>query len=229
MPKRKQMRGLGDVNVDPSTGAIIGYDDSDIPFDPGDIGTDETPDPGIIQRFKNEFADAVQKLDNAVFAIGPREAQLMQYQTIAAQNPDDYAAWQSEMNKVQTANGVITTAQTAVQQVSSWWASIKDTFGLSGLRAVGVLPLLAVPWGLIATITAATAAVVAIVYSSGALVDSLALKAWNAENISRSQQGLPPLPKPELVGTGGFFSGLGDLAKFAVVGMIVYFVGKRFT
>jgi hypothetical protein len=75
-------------------------------------------------------------------------------------------------------------------------------------------------------IVGATVAVSAVVTSSGYLVDKLNLRAWNNENIRRSQQGLPPLPdstKPQSVG-GGLFDGVSNLAKWLAIGFASYMI-----
>lgn len=188
--------------------------------------TDYTPnasDVGIMQSFANDFNDALARLDAQVLALDEAETRLYAVQPIAAKNPDDLAAWQTEFNKVNAAKSTIQAAKDAAAQAGEWWRSAKSIVGMSGLRrvsmgALAVLPV-AIPWGAVAIITGSVAAIAAVIASVNSLIDRLNMKAWNDENIRRSQQGLAPLPKPETSGQSifGDFSDLGRTLTFAAI------------
>lgn len=212
MPRRRRpLRGVSAVSYDPLTGAEIYIDDTEA----------AAPSPGIIDRFKIEFNDAVTRFDNAVSLIGLRQQQLAAVEP--SQDDSDYGEWNSEMNKLNAANSTIATVQNAVMEVSSWWNSVKSMFGLAGQKRLGALPLI-VPWGLIATIGAAAGGLALLVSSSGAVIDKLTRKAWSAEQIRRSQAGLEPLPEPVSVNGGGIFDGITDLGKMLIWGFAAYLI-----
>lgn len=208
--RRRALRGLGDFESEYYTGA------------PDDTGEVLPPSPGVFENFKNQFFSALQEFDNAVSTLSLRQQQLAAIQSSAV-DAADIAAVQSEYNKISAVNATIQSAQSVVNEISSWIATIRGTFGLNAIRrGLGVLPMVAIPWGLIGVITAATAAIAGVIYSSGSLIDRLTLKAWNDENIRLSQEGKPPLPRPEMVSGGSLFGELSSMAKVAIFGFAAW-------
>lgn len=212
MPRRRRT-GVGDFADEYSTGFFDQYE----PPNANDVG--------LMQSFANDFNAAVARLDAQVIALDTAETKLYEVYSTAQKNPDDLAAWQTEFNKVNAAKSTIQAAQSAVAEVSGWWQSAKSVVGLSGMRrvAVGALSALpfAIPWGSIALITGSAAAIAAVIASANALIDRLNLKAWNDENIRRSQNGLPPLPKPE-TSAQSIFGDLSDLGRTITFAVIAY-------
>lgn len=232
---RKRIGRLGDAATDvtdPYAGsAYYGGQDTFYQDNPDYVYTPDPNDVGLLQSFINDFQEKVAQLDAQIAALNEAQTRLDSVHDIAAQNPDDLAAWQSEYNKVNAINTTIQAAQSAVAQISDWWQSVKGVVGLSGASrgardllhgALGVLPF-AIPWGIVATIAGAVAAIAAVVASVNALIDRLNIKNWNDENIRRSQEGLPPLPKPEMSGQSVFgdLSDMGRTITFAVIAYLL--------
>lgn len=226
------LRGLaatGDAN-DPYAGsAYYGTNSGDTFYDtnPQYVYQPDPNDTGLINQFINKFNDAVAQLDQQIANLQTAQTNLIAVQPIAQQNPADAAQWQAEYDKISAINGTVQTAQSAIAQLNEWWASAKSAIGLSGMRGLarqgmGVLPF-AIPWATIAIITAATAAVAAVVASVSALVDSLNRKAWLAENVTRREQGLPPLAPPQPSGPS-IFGDVSDLGRTVLYGVLTYFL-----
>src|SRR5574340_671305 len=213
----KTIRGLGQAVFDDSggyfdsTGATVDWSQTDT--------TPSSSDTGIIASFQQKFQDAVNALDSKVAELNDTEAALFAVQLQASLDQTDTAEWQAQYDKVLAAQSTVQAAQNAVNEVSNWWNGIKSYFGMSGL---GLLPT--IPWGTIALITAGTAAIAAIIASANAFIDRMNIKAWNAENIRRSQEGLDPLPSPEPRSTPSIFADVSELGKVAIIGFVVFFL-----
>src|SRR5574340_744724 len=217
----KTIRGLGQSVFDDSggyfdsTGATVDWSQTDT--------TPSSSDTGIIASFQQKFQDAVNALDAKVTELNDTEAALFAVQLQASLDSSDQAEWQAQYNKVIAAQPTVQAAQNAVNEVSNWWNGIKSYFtGLAGMAGLGLLP--AIPWGTIALITAGTAAIAAVIASANSFIDRMNRKAWNAENIRRSQEGLEPLPSPEPRATSSIFADVSQLGKVAIVGFIVFFL-----
>lgn len=215
--KKRPLAGLGQSVFD-DTGGYFDFG-GDTTVDWGTAPAPTTEDTGIIAGFRQRFQDAVNALDAKVTELNDVEARLFNVRMQADLDEADAAEWQTQYNKVLAAQSTVQAAQNAVNEVSNWWNGIKSYFGMSGL---GLLP--AIPWGTIALITAGTAAIAAVIYSANQFIDRMNIKAWNDENIRRSQEGLDPLPKPETSSGPSLFADISDLGKVAIVGFAVFFL-----
>jgi hypothetical protein len=249
MARRRRSRtfnNLGDVTPDPYAFAMPpdtsgGYVDASGNFidasgmNWGPIDTGATPLPaantGLLASFQQKFSDAVAQLDAQSAALDQAENDLYAVQLQASKDPADYAEWQNQFAKVNAAISTRDAAKNAVATASSWWNSAKSALGLAGLRpshalgALGFLP--EIPWATIALITGGAAAIAAVIAAVNSFVDKMNLKAWNEENIRRSQAGEAPLPdssRPAPLSNPSIFSGVTDLSKVIVFGLIAVFV-----
>lgn len=220
------LSGLGQSVFD-DTGGYFDFG-GDTTVDWGAAPAPTTEDTGIIAGFRQRFQDAVNALDAKVTELNDVEARLFNIRMQADLDEVDAAEWQTQYNKVLAAQSTVQAAQNAVNEVSNWWNGIKSYFtGLAGIKmngmsGLGLLP--AIPWGTIALITAGTAAIAAVIYSANQFIDRMNIKAWNDENIRRSQEGLEPLPKPETSSGPSLFADISDLGKVAIVGFAVFFL-----
>lgn len=211
---RRNMRGLGD-STDPYSADYVDPYNAEM--------TAATPqDQGIFANFKQKFSDAVAQLDNASAALDQAENNLYAVQYQASLDPNDYAEWQDNFAKVNAAISTRDAARGAVATASGWIGNIKSAFGLSGL---GLLP--EIPYATVAIITGGAAAIWAVVQAANAFVDKMNLKAWNDENIRRSQNGQIPLPdstRPVPLSSPSIFAGVTDLSKIIVFGAIAVLI-----
>lgn len=180
----------------------------------------------ILDDFRQKIVNALAALDAKRNELIVTENRMYDVAAQASQNETDSADWQAHMNKIIAAQTTLDAAQNAANQLSSWWNSIKSTFGLNGLQqrgglaGLGLLP--ALPWSTIGIITGGVAAVAGIIYAANGFIDRMMLKAWNDENIRRSQEGLDPLPKPELTSGDSIFTGATELGKVAIIGFAAF-------
>lgn len=226
----------GDTSSDPTAGGYVDangdyIDASGMNWGQIDTSATQLPDPTLLTSFQQKFSDAVGKLDDASNALDNAENNLYAVQVEASKNPDDYAEWQNQFAKVNAAKSTLDAARNAVATATGWWNSAKSALGLAGipvnnkLGALGFLP--EIPWATIALITGSAAAIYAVVQAANSFVDKMNLKAWNDENIRRSQAGETPLPdstRPAPLSNPSIFSGVTDLSKVVVLGLIAVFV-----
>lgn len=229
---RRVFRGLGDTGDanDPYAGsAYLGPNSGDTFYtdNPDYVYQPDPNDTGVISQFVAKFNETTAELDAKIADLAAAQQRLLAVQSIAQQNPDDYAEWQSAYDKAAAMNSVIQTAQNSVAQLQDWWASAKSAIGLSGAAGLaraglGVLPF-AIPWAAIGAIAAVSLSIAAVVETLNRFVDRMNLKAWNDENIRRSQQGLAPLPKPEAY-SQSIFGDMSSIATAAMYAFIAYLI-----
>lgn len=182
-------------------------------------GANKAQDQGIFDNFKQSFADAVAKLDQASQALDDSESALLAIQSDALNDPDYASEWQNQYNKVIAAQSTRDSALSAIQTASGWIDSAKQTFGLSGVVAI--------PWATVAAITAATAAILAIVFAANNFYNMFVTYQTQQINNDRQMRGLPPLDQPQLMSTGigsGIGNFFGNITQWVVIGVVAYFL-----
>lgn len=152
----------------------------------------------MLDALKEQWAAAVNAFREQLGALNVARSRLIQNESIARQDPDDYAEWQSLMGKLDTIQSVVDGWNSTIAAVSSAWGTFTDTFGLSGWRrkgiarvltgkrlsGLGILPI--IPIGaLIAFVAALSALVISIVR----FVDYLEVKENNKYSNDLTQQG----------------------------------------
>ena len=179
------------------------------------VETTATQTPSLVRSFIDKFNAAVADLDNAVLALTGNQVKLAALESQASLDPNDYAAWQSEMDKVNAAAITIQTARDAVAQVSQWWNAIKTQYA-NLVQAAGLGGLIFIPWSVVAAITAAAVGIWAIVRSSADLEYQLSYKQWVANG------SVGPAPTPPA--GGSILPGISDAAKILAIGFAAYLI-----
>lgn len=180
------------------------------------LTTDSPPSQSAFDSFKQNIADKITEFNNASAALDNAESVLLSIQETNADDPE----WQDLYNRVIAAQSTRDATLNTIAQVQQWIADLKARFGL------GVA--LAIPWSIAGTIAAATALIIALVYSVQQYYNGKFANQVNQENFARAQQGLPPLDfqRIELTtglqsGIGSVFSGLTDTAKYLLIAAAV--------
>lgn len=187
----------------------------------------QSADISYFQKFKNDYAAAVQNLDNASAALDAAESNLISVssdvQTAGSQQ--DIDAYNAAMNRIIAAQATRDSAKNALQQAADFIAGVKSAFGLGALFP-------AIPWSLVAGIAAAAAFLYAAANAGNSVFNDWQIRSWNAENIARQNAGQAPLSGgPALADTssaiGGLFGNVQGIAMYIAIGLIAWlFVSK---
>ncbi len=167
-----------------------------------------------------DFDAAVDRLKNSA-----TDFMNVYYQFVAIPTEYRMPEWADVKNQADYVQTVISNITAGIDSAYQW---ANNTFGLSGLSAMGIAVPLAVP----ITVAAIGAAVSAIMTTYGYMTEQLNKSAIVArvaqENIARAEQGLPPIdPNTIIQQETGIFGDLSNVVKWVAVGAFVFMVAPK--
>lgn len=165
----------------------------------------------------DEFDAAVNRLKNAA-----NDFMLVYNQFANIPAAFRTSEWAGVKQQADYVHGTIRTIAASVDSAYRWAG---ETFGMSGLSAIGIAVPVAVPL----TVAAIGAAVSAIMTTYGYMTEQLNKSSIVArvaeENIQRAKDGLPLLdPNTVIAQETGLFGDIGNAVKWAAIGGFVIFV-----
>jgi hypothetical protein len=177
-----------------------------------------------IESFKAAYNDGVTKWREALAAFDIAYAEFMDNQAYAQTDDALSGKWGDLSGKVSLLQSTIEGVESAIASIVNFFGGIGQTMGLSGrqtMQGLGVLP--AIPWALVALVTAGIAGVWALTNEMRGFNIDVANSKIAEENIRRSQNNEPPLPFIDLGGpSGGLFAGVSSTAKWVAIGVLGY-------
>lgn len=175
-----------------------------------------------IESLKSAYNTAVQKWQAALSALDSEYEQFMQHRDYALTDDELAPRWHDLNGKIDLMQSTIQGVQDAVASIVEFFQGVGETVGLSGrntLQGLGALP--ALPWALIATIGAGTAAVWTLANSVHTFNVDAINRQIAEQNVIRVERGEAPLPFIDLSPPGGgFMAGLSGTTKWMVIGVL---------
>lgn len=196
-----------------------------------------------IGSFKQQYNDAVAKWQDALAALDAAYAEFQANHDYAQDDPDLSARYDDLSSKVDALRTTMTTVQGAIGDARGFIAAIGSAVtggemadeastnvdpmgnvinGYRGLAGLGVLP--AIPWAVVALVTASVAGVWVVINQVRGFNLDVANKKIAAQNILNAQEGKPLIPLLSTDGgaAGGFWSGMPETARWAAIGLGIY-------
>ncbi len=185
-----------------------------------------------IESFKAAYNEAIEKWTDALSAFDAAYSEFVENEQYVHTSDDTrlVSQYDDAAGRVGLIQSTIQGVRDAMSSIGSFIGGVGSAIGLSGVqtaRGMGfILP--AIPWALVATITAGVAALYTVTNYMLSSNTAVANAKIAEQNILNSQQGLPLIPFIELqtAQSGGIFSGLSDTAKWLTYGILGYFALK---
>lgn len=181
--------------------------------------------------YEGVFAGVMQKAEQLDAQVNSLYAMVQDYENVypaIQDNPALLAKWESQYNRLFTAQSIVNKAKDAVNAISQWW---RDMNAATGGNAAGTLQGLglavAIPWSAIGIVSAAVASLAALLYSGSVTMREFRRYALQQENIRRAAEGLPPLVDPYPATDASILGDIGNLAKWGVIAYLLYVLTER--
>ena len=185
-------------------------------------------DPAV--NFRDQFNAQVSAFDSRVAALAQAETELWDVQDAIWASNDQAALmeWDNAMQRVIAMSATVESVRAQIQSVSAWWASVKDSLGITGesggaLSGLGLIP--AVPWSVIALIVGGTAAIGGVLYAAAAVIEK-GRRFRYQQAVNEATASGQPIPEDmyPVVETPGLFdnlAGIGNSLVWIVGGMVL--------
>lgn len=169
--------------------------------------------------FYETIVEKARALDAQVVKLADIQQKFDAIKPAIVDNAALLADWQSQYDKISTAQSVIDNASSVIAQVQTWWNDV----GGAVKSALGLGFVIAIPWAAIGVISAAILSIAALVQSCTYSYSKYRQYELQKINIDRANQGLPPIVDTVSPG-GGFLDGLGKNLGLVLGLAAVYFL-----